>query len=525
MPHSAMVEEGNEKPVSSDQDDASLTAHLKKRDGVVLMPQPSDDPADPLNWSWFRKHAAMFTISYLALVCYMAVTSLVAATVPLAVSLGVPKSKAVYLGNTPVALYGVAPFFWSPLSHFIGRRPVLLMCNIIAMVGAGVVTSAKSYGVCMAGRVILGFGGSAFWTLGPASIGDIFFRHEKGKKVGISTLAIVVSPFLGTLVGGAITENKSLGWPATQWILLIFMGVGLIMQIFFLPETIYVRAVPGTQTLPAPGSSDASVSAPAPVPAAAAAPPVVKERATLWDLYGIHIPKRSSNHHTFLFIFTRPFVLLKFPAVLLSAFWFGIAYMMHVGITSEIPLIFEAQYNFSVLDVGLSGLSGLIGALIGEAYAGPSIDFLARRALKQGKEWRPEYRLKVIWPALIAAPGGLIMFGTSLQFGHSWVTPLVGQAIYIFGIEIATTIIQTYILESYPRQGAEASLVFNLIRNVFSYVSPFFLQPMIAKTGYAAPYGLFGALTVFFFPFTVAVLMWRGKEIRERGGDPGWSRD
>lgn len=84
---------------------------------------------------------------------------------------------------------------------------------------------------------------------------------------------------------------------------------------------------------------------------------------------------------------------------------------------------------------------------------------------------------------------------------------------------------QTYILECYPRQGAEASLVFNLIRNSFSYTAPFFVQPMIANIGTASPFGLFAALTVFFFPFTVGVLMWRGKLIRDRGGDPGWSRD
>ncbi|OGE49394.1 hypothetical protein PENARI_c021G10568 [Penicillium arizonense] len=504
IPHSDMVEDP-EKNLSDCEDAVSVEPNLKMRDGVVLMPQPSDDPNDPLNWSWFRKHAAMFTISYLALVCYVAVTTLVTGTVPLARSLHVSKSTAVYLGNTPVALYAVAPWLWSPLSHFIGRRPVLLMSNIIAVVGAVVVTTSKTYASCMVGRVILGAGGSAFWTLGPASIGDIFFCHEKGRKIGVSTLAIVVSPFLGTIIGGPIIENDKLGWPASQWIPLIFMGAGFIMQIFFLPETIYVRetrAHPATISTSTPGKS------------------------TFWDRYGIHIPKRSEEkQHSFLFIATRPFVLFKYPAVMLSAFWFGIAYMMHVGITAEIPLIFEAQYNFSVLGIGLSGFSGLIGALLGEVYAGPSLDLIAKRAMKQGREWRPEYRLKAIWPAVIAVPAGLIMFGTSIQFGKTWITPLIGQAVYIFGIEVATTVIQTYILECYPRQGAEANLVFNLIRNLFSYTSPFFLQPMIANLGTASPFGLFAALTVFFFPFTVGVLMWRGKQIRDKGGDPGWSRD
>lgn len=115
----------------------------------------------------------MGTISYLALVCYVTVTALVPATTSLATSFDVPKATAVYLGNTPVALYGVGPLLWSPLSHVLGRRPVLLMCNLISVAGTVVAASAKTYGTCMVGRVLLGLGGSAFWSLGPASIGDM----------------------------------------------------------------------------------------------------------------------------------------------------------------------------------------------------------------------------------------------------------------------------------------------------------------------------------------------------------------
>ncbi|KAK5231418.1 hypothetical protein LTR72_000599 [Exophiala xenobiotica] len=491
---------------SQDASDSSTNGALKMRGDIVLMPQPSDDPNDPLNWSSFRKHMAMSTISYLAFVCYMAVTSLVPGTLQLAETFGTTKYIAVYLGNTPVALYAVGPFLWSPLSHFVGRRPVLLLANLISVVGTIVVASAPSYGACMVGRVIQGLGGSAFWTLGPASIGDIFFRHEKGKKVGTSTLAIVVSPFAGGIIGGAVINNKSLGWRWSQWISLIFIATGLVMQIVFLPETIYVRDLTR--------ANHVDHSQPTLQP-------------TFWARYGIRIPKRNPDkRHSFMYLFTRPFVMFTYPAVFLASFWFGITYMLHVGITAEIPLIFEAEpYNFSVLGVGLTAFSGLIGALIGEAYAGPAIDLIARRCLRQGKEWRPEMRFKAIWPALVSAPLGLLMFGVSIQFGSSWVTPLVGQGIYIFGVEIATTVIQTYLLESYPRQGAEASLVFNLARNLLSYTTPFFVPKMLAQINFSATFGIFAALIVFFFPLCIGTLIWRGKAIRERSGEPGWSRD
>lgn len=84
---------------------------------------------------------------------------------------------------------------------------------------------------------------------------------------------------------------------------------------------------------------------------------------------------------------------------------------------------------------------------------------------------------------------------------------------------------QTYLLESYPRQGPEASLIFNLARNLMSYTAPFFTQPMLATIRGSATFGMFAAFIVFFFPMTIGVLLWRGKEIREKSGDPGWSRD
>jgi hypothetical protein len=189
----------------------------------------------------------------------------------------------------------------------------------------------------------------------------------------------------------------------------------------FVPETIYIR----NNARPTVNASTGAQIKP-----------------TFWSRYGVHIPKREAdNQHSFMFVATRPFVMFKYPVVVLASFWFGITYMLHVGITAEIPLIFEAPpYNFSVLDVGLSAFSGLIGALCGEAYAGPFIDFIAKRCLERGEKWRPEMRMKAIWPALFAAPLGLLMFGVSIQFGKIWAVPLVGQGLYIFGIEIATTV-------------------------------------------------------------------------------------
>lgn len=242
-----------------------------------------------------------------------------------------------------------------------------------------------------------------------------FFRHEKGTRIGISTLAIVTASFVGGIVGGPIVD--SLGWRASQWIPLIWIAAGFVAQIFFLPETLYNRR----RRMQEGGG-----------------PP--QARQSLWARYGVSIPKQDiETKHGFLFIASRPLVLFRYPAVILPSFWFGIVFTMMVGVTAVIPIIFEPHYGFSELDVGLASFSGLIGALLGEAWAGPSIDYLTRRAVKRGKEFEPEIVLNAIWPALVAAPAGLIMFGTGIQFSSAWIVPIFGWGLYAFGVEVGTT--------------------------------------------------------------------------------------
>lgn len=42
---------------------AALTNLKTTKDGkTILIPQPSDDPADPLNWSWVKKHLVLLSL-------------------------------------------------------------------------------------------------------------------------------------------------------------------------------------------------------------------------------------------------------------------------------------------------------------------------------------------------------------------------------------------------------------------------------------------------------------------------------
>lgn len=464
-------------------------ANLKySEDGVLLIPQPSDDPDDPLNWPNWRKHMALAALSFGSFVCYVTATIIAAGTPTIAKNLHVSKSQATYVLTGPVVVYACGTIILVAASHFLGRRPVLIFGTLVSMICCFGCAVSKSYSTVMVARFFQAFGAAGPLALGPASIKDMYFRHELGRMVGINTILLVISPFSGGIIGGPIIQN--LGWRWTQWISAAIMGVALFGMILMVPETIYVRE----QTNP---------------------------QKTTW---GFRIPRRE-HQHTFWFVLSRPLAIFFYPAVTLPCFWFGIAYMVHVGITSNISLIFEAApFHFTVIQAGLTFFSGLIGAFTGEVFAGPVIDYLTKRSIKLGRPWEPELRFRAIWPSLFMMPVGLIIFGTTLQFTKVWAAPLIGNGIYIFGVQIMTTVVQTYIMECYPEQAMEAALVLNFFRNILSFIPPFFLNKWIVRAGAALPFGIFAMLGfVTFFPL-VLPLIFHGPAIRKWSGTPNWGK-
>jgi MFS family permease len=59
---------------------------------------------------------------------------------------------------------------------------------------------------------------SAGLCITPAAISDLFFFHEKGKRIGLNSFLLVVAPYLGGVTGGSIQYNPKLGWRWAMYI-------------------------------------------------------------------------------------------------------------------------------------------------------------------------------------------------------------------------------------------------------------------------------------------------------------------
>ncbi|KAJ9157918.1 MFS general substrate transporter [Pleurostoma richardsiae] len=493
---SAKVEEGimatDADTASGDYSKNEQVVLKTTKDGLPLVPQPSDDPDDPLNWSTFRKHAALVVLALESLLVKFSATLIAPGAHTLAAEFHTAASKATYIGSAPSILYAVAPLFWIPVSHRIGRRPVLLLSSIISLLAAIGVAQAQSYAQALGCRMLMGFGGSGGLCIGPAAISDMFFLHEKGTRMGINSILLVTAPYIGGVAGGSIQYNKNLGWRWSMYVSAICYGFQFILQTFFVPETIYEREV------------------------AAREPP--EKKKSLYRRMGFRTPTNPTGE-TWLQTFERPYTMFVYPAVVLPSFWVSVAVMTEVANTAGFALNFgvTSRFHFNTAQVGFCFFAGLIGALIGELCAGPLCDLVAKRSLRRSEEWVPEKILKLSLTGLVTIFVGILTYGLELDYASSWAPCLAGILIFMIGQEVIVTTILTYMTDCYPDQAAEVAIVFQFFFNIMCFHPPFYTPQWIEKDGARVPYSVYAVLPVIFFPFCIGLFMWKGKEIRSKG--------
>jgi len=222
-----------------------------------------------------------------------------------------------------------------------------------------------------------------------------------------------------------------------------------------------------------------------------------------------------------VFVFTRPLAMFAYPAVLLPSLWFAIAAMTEVANTAGFPLNFgrDARWGFvfNTRQIGFCSFSGLIGAAVGELFAGPLCDLVARRKLKRGQPWVPEKLLPLSLMGLVAISGGLLLYAFQLDAPTSWAAALTGIAIFTAGQEIMMTVIMTYMCDCYPGQMAEISVVFQCCLNAMAYHPPFYTPQWIAQpAGAKVPYLVYALLPIALCPLGVGIFIWNGPQIRAR---------
>ncbi|KAM6529307.1 hypothetical protein FALCPG4_007448 [Fusarium falciforme] len=220
-----------------------VTGNLKhgtgKHSHIILAPQPSEDPNDPLNWSRFKKDT-LFVIVWFGMLLHVGVngTLLNAGIVQISQDLNTTTGKvADIIGSVPLAT-GAICIFVSAFGRKYGKRPQFVFASVVGTIAQIVGAAATGESTLLASRVLSGFAVAAYEALSIAVIGDMYFVHQRGPYVAMMLFSPAITNGC-SIIAGLIT--KRYGWHYNFYIFLPFCILQLVAVVMFSPETVYRR--------------------------------------------------------------------------------------------------------------------------------------------------------------------------------------------------------------------------------------------------------------------------------------------
>lgn len=121
---------------------------------------------------------------------------------------------------------------WGKVSDIFGRKPMLLLANIIFLIGSLVAALANSIGMLIAARAIQGIGGGGLVILVNIVIGDLFPMRMRGAFYGVVGGVWAIASSVGPIIGGAFSEYVTWRW--CFYINLPLDGLAFFILLFFL---------------------------------------------------------------------------------------------------------------------------------------------------------------------------------------------------------------------------------------------------------------------------------------------------
>ncbi|KAL5337605.1 major facilitator superfamily domain-containing protein [Aspergillus crustosus] len=480
---------------------------------LILYPQPSSEPADPLNWPAWRKGIVLLCMSMYAFIGNFTSASIASAfplyATPLAFNPPVPMGKLSRLSAVNVLMMGAANIWWVPLANTFGRRPITLF-NILLLTFASMWGGlATSFDSLLAARFFMGVGVGPADTIAPNVIGEIYFTHQTGKAMGFYTVSLCLGSLVGGISGGYIAGNHGLEW--LHWVNVIISAILFVFTALFVPETLYKRAEPSPNALTAEkalkeGAESSQIEE-----------VVAQPEREYQDFTFIRSLKLYTYHGNLAKNFLAPWLTLRLPGVWLVMFWYaglvgGIVTLSTVGSS----IVAYPPYGWGQ-NAGLINIGGVIGSFLGAVATAGLADrvVLGKKTIKDGEFMEPEVRLPVALPGLILATAGLWVFGFCAENRgpKMWIGMQFGIGMLSFGLMQAPSVGFNYVIDSYRKYSADCFVAITCMRAIISFSWTFFVGHWVEEAGPAVPFGVFGGIMGVFTLLFLPQWLW-GKRTR-----------
>ncbi|KAL9118967.1 MAG: hypothetical protein Q9187_004478 [Circinaria calcarea] len=153
-------------------------SRLKYDGSIILVPQPSDDPNDPLNWPLWKRDTILAILSIISIIASTLSPLLAANTITLSLYFRRDFTAMALLTGYHLCGVGVAGVIFVASARVWGKRHLYLLGTILIIIGsAWGGASGRNYKSLLWARIIQGVGLAPFEALVNASVGDLYFVH------------------------------------------------------------------------------------------------------------------------------------------------------------------------------------------------------------------------------------------------------------------------------------------------------------------------------------------------------------
>ncbi|CAI6341168.1 unnamed protein product [Periconia digitata] len=456
------------------KDESSL-----KRDGnIILQPQPSDNPNDPLNWSRAWKESIMIILAFSSGVTTalgpMVTPGLQVIAMKYNVSLNMVSSLIIGF----LAFWiGFTTFFTASGANIWGKRPFFVISTLILFATNVWGFFASSFESLAVMRVIQGMASAPLETLVTSTVSDLFFVHERGTRLSIWGMMLASGVLLGQTISGVIIQNVS--FEATFGIsALIFIPIMLVVY-FVVVETTWNGAR---------DSHDIKV----------------EEKNSSWTVVTegkepyrqqLRLFRGRISGESFWKGAWKPVPLIAYPAVLFSTVVYGsyFTWLLTISVLS-VTAFSMPPYNLNPAQIGATNLPLLLVGLIGSPLSGWMADaipkFLARR---NGGVFEPEFRLTLMLIATPLATAGFLGFGMTVNNGAPLAWPVFFMSIHSLSVPFASQASLAYVIDCHPKDANQAFVTINFTKAVFTFLATTYANGWMANVG---PLNVFTTITI-----------------------------
>ncbi|KAI0475997.1 major facilitator superfamily domain-containing protein [Xylariaceae sp. FL0804] len=514
----------------------TLRLRHEQTDEIILVPTPSDDPEDPLNWPYWYKYYVTGLASWCIFLCTFCSAGPAVVIPDMAITFfgppdphGPPTAflhavgQAAYFFTVAALLMGVSNVVWVPAMIKYGRRGVYVASFALYAGTCVWCARAQSFAGELAARSLLGVAAGAGEVLGPLTIADLFFAHERGTMMVVYTCTLSAGTSVGAIVAGLVTIRHS--WRLIFWVCFALVAATTLLLFLTMPETVYVRdhhraATAGAAAASPPSGEgddgeeekrDTSVAlvenAHVHRGAMVGTPPSLGRVVRTW-------PTRAFTEEPLWKLSLRPVVLIALPSALWASLVMAVSIGFLVAMSTNVSTAFAEVYGFATWQIGVSLVGGVVGSLLAVWFGGPLSDACSDRLTRRNAGIKePEFRLPAIAVSLVTGPLALILYGVGIQKHLHWICPVVGLALINFTIVQAANISVVYMIDCYRPIAGEVTQTQYAFKSLFGFLLSFYTNQWIEHSGYLPAFGEMAVISFVVFLSFIIFYVW-GKKLR-----------